>query len=94
MLTQLSEWARLGFIRRTGTGTYALDTPPPNWPPDYLADQLTDRSPGVVTDLDSGEERGKVPRPQRSNNEQPCTGTSAIHTHHTPRSDTPTTSWT
>jgi hypothetical protein len=27
MLTQLAEWARLGFIRHTGTGTYALDTP-------------------------------------------------------------------
>jgi hypothetical protein len=26
LLTQLSEWARLGFIRRTGAGTYALDT--------------------------------------------------------------------
>jgi hypothetical protein len=26
LLTQLAEWARLGFIRRTGTGTYALAT--------------------------------------------------------------------
>jgi hypothetical protein len=43
-LTQLGEWARLGFIR-TGAGTYALDTPPPNWPPDHLADQLTARAP-------------------------------------------------
>jgi hypothetical protein len=28
MLTQLAEWTRLGFITRTSTGTYALDTPP------------------------------------------------------------------
>jgi len=27
MLTQLAEWSRLGFITRTNTGTYALDTP-------------------------------------------------------------------
>jgi Insertion element 4 transposase N-terminal/Transposase DDE domain len=94
MLTQLSEWARLGFIRRTGAGTYALDTPPPNWPPDYLADQLTDRCPGVIADLDGGEERNKVPRPQRSNDERPCAATSAVHPHRTPKSDTPTAPWT
>jgi hypothetical protein len=29
MLTQLSEWARLGFIARTGTGNYALHPAPP-----------------------------------------------------------------
>jgi hypothetical protein len=28
LLTQLAEWARLGFIRRTGTGTYAQGTTP------------------------------------------------------------------
>jgi hypothetical protein len=29
LLTQLAEWARLGLLARTGTGTYALlDTPP------------------------------------------------------------------
>jgi DNA-binding IclR family transcriptional regulator len=28
LLTQLAEWARLGFLTRTGAGTYALDTPP------------------------------------------------------------------
>jgi hypothetical protein len=27
-LTQLGEWTRLGFLTRTGAGTYALDTPP------------------------------------------------------------------
>ncbi len=27
MLTQLAEWARLGFLTRTGLGTYALNTP-------------------------------------------------------------------
>ena len=27
MLTQLAEWARLGFLTRTGQGTYALNTP-------------------------------------------------------------------
>ena len=28
LLTQLGEWTRLGFFTRTGTGTYALNTPP------------------------------------------------------------------
>ena len=28
MLTQLAEWTRLGFLTRTGAGTYTLDTPP------------------------------------------------------------------
>jgi hypothetical protein len=28
LLTQLAEWSRLGLLTRTGTGTYALDTPP------------------------------------------------------------------
>ena len=28
MLTQLGEWARLGFFTRTGFGTYELNTPP------------------------------------------------------------------
>jgi hypothetical protein len=28
LLTQLAEWARLGFLNRTGAGTYALNTPP------------------------------------------------------------------
>jgi Insertion element 4 transposase N-terminal/Transposase DDE domain len=28
LLTQLAEWTRLGFLTRTGAGTYALDTPP------------------------------------------------------------------
>ena len=28
LLTQLAEWVRLGFLTRTGTGTYMLDTPP------------------------------------------------------------------
>ena len=28
MLTQLGEWAKLGFFTRTGFGTYALNTPP------------------------------------------------------------------
>jgi hypothetical protein len=28
MLTQLGEWARLGFFTRTGFGTYQLNTPP------------------------------------------------------------------
>jgi hypothetical protein len=32
MLTQLAEWARLGFIQRTGAGTYALDTTPRTGP--------------------------------------------------------------
>jgi hypothetical protein len=29
MLTQLGEWAKLGFFTRTGFGTYALNTPNP-----------------------------------------------------------------
>jgi AraC-like DNA-binding protein len=29
MHTQLGEWAKLGFITRTGFATYALNTPPP-----------------------------------------------------------------
>lgn len=94
LLTQLAEWARLGFIRRTGAGTYALDTPTPQLAPDYLADQLTARSPGVVAALDGDEERGKVQRPQRSEDERPCATTSAVHTHRIPGSDTPTASWT
>ena len=28
--TQLGEWAKLGFITRTGFAIYALNTPPPN----------------------------------------------------------------
>jgi hypothetical protein len=28
LLTQLAEWARLGLLTRTGTGSYALNTPP------------------------------------------------------------------
>ena len=28
MLTQLREWALLGFFTHTGFGTYALNTPP------------------------------------------------------------------
>jgi hypothetical protein len=28
MLTQLAEWTRLGFLTRTGAGSYALATPP------------------------------------------------------------------
>jgi hypothetical protein len=28
MLTQLGEWARLGFYTRTGFGAYQLNTPP------------------------------------------------------------------
>jgi Insertion element 4 transposase N-terminal/Transposase DDE domain len=30
--TQLGEWAKLGFITRTGFATYALNTPPPDTP--------------------------------------------------------------
>lgn len=28
LLTRLAGWTRLGFLTRTGAGTYALDTPP------------------------------------------------------------------
>ena len=37
MLTQLGEWARLGFITRTGFGTYKLNTPPAGTPSTLLA---------------------------------------------------------
>ena len=32
MLTQLREWALLGFFTRTGFGTYRLNTPPDSHP--------------------------------------------------------------
>ena len=94
MLTQLSEWARLGFIRRTGTGTYALDPPtgplttsPTNSPPNL---------PGVVTAPDGDEKQNKVKSLQRGQDKPPCTATSAVHTQPTPKGDTPslTASWT
>ena len=94
MLTQLAEWFRLGFIHRTGKGTYALDTPPPGWqPPQNLPDPFL---PGVLpgpagaqANPDVGEESGKVQRPQRSPDERPCPATSVVHTSHAP-DDTPT----
>lgn len=91
LLTQLSEWARLGFITRTGKGTYALDTRPP----DCLPDPLPDDSSGAVADPDDDEERGKMERPQRSEDDRPCAVTSIVHTPGAP-GDTPSTvtSWT
>ncbi len=95
LLTQLSEWARLGFIARTGRGTYALDSPPPGWPPDHLPDPSSTRPSGAQADPDDDEERGKVQRPQRSEDERPCPVTSVVHTLSAP-DDTPSTatSWT
>jgi hypothetical protein len=95
LLTQLTEWVRLGFMRRTGAGTYALDTPPPNWPPNYLADQLT-ASSRIVTTADSDKEPGQAQRPPRSKDDQPSRHNQHRHTAPTPASDTPTstTSWT
>ncbi len=91
LLTQLAEWARMGFIERTGKGTYALDTPPPNWPPD----NLTPCPSGAPADPDGDEERGKVQRPQRSEDERPCGARSVVHALSAP-GDTPTlaASWT
>jgi hypothetical protein len=94
LLTQLAEWGRLGFIRRTGASTYALDGPPPNWPPDRLADQLVTRFPEIAPTPNGDEERGKVQRPQQSDNERPRAATNAVHPDPTPGSDTPTASWT
>lgn len=57
-LTQLSEWARLGFLQRTGKGTYALDTPPPGWPPPNLTGPPLPAPPGqkpIRTATRSGE---------------------------------------
>ena len=95
LLTQLSEWARLGFIARTGRGTYALDTPPAGWPPDHLRDPIPGGCSGAQADPDDDEERGKVQRPQRSEDERPCPVTSVVHTPGAP-DDTPSMvmSWT
>ena len=54
---------RLGFLTRTHAGSYALDPPPP-----------TDHSPARSRGSgQSGrrEDRGKVQRPQRSEDERP-----------------------
>jgi hypothetical protein len=32
LLTQLAEWARLGFLTNVDYGTYALNPPPPGTP--------------------------------------------------------------
>jgi hypothetical protein len=88
LLTQLSEWARLGFIERTGHGTYALDTPPPGWPPDHLPDPGPYGSSGAQADPGDDEKPGKVQRPQRSEDERHCAATSAVHTPSAP-DDTP-----
>jgi hypothetical protein len=95
LLTQLSEWARLGFIERTGQGTYALDTPPAGWPPDHLTDPYPDDSCGAQADPDDDEERRTGQRPQRSEEERPCAVTSVVHAPGAPQ-DTPNsaTSWT
>ena len=96
LLTQLSEWARLGFLQRTGKGTYALDTPPPGWPPPNLTLPPLPGPPGAEVVPDGDEERGNVQRPQRSQDERPCPVTSGGHTPAAPGShDTPAaTSWT
>ena len=93
LLTQLAEWARLGFIRRTGAGTYALNTPPTNWPSNPT-EQLTTRSPDAITTPDSDEKPSKAQRLPQSEDQQPCTATSAIHNGLTLGTDTPTASWT
>jgi len=100
LLTQLAEWARLGFIHRTGKGTYALDTPPPGRPPhtptpaDPLA--LPRPLPGAVAALHGDQQPGQVQPPQRSQDERPCAATSAVHPGGAPGScDTPSpASWT
>jgi hypothetical protein len=98
LLTQLSEWARLGFIERTGKGTYALDTPPAGWPPDHLTDPFPDGSCGAQADPDDDEEeeeRRKVQHPQRSQDERPCAVTSVVHAPGAPQdTPNPATSWT
>jgi hypothetical protein len=83
MLTQLAEWARLGFLTRTSAGSYSLDPPP------LAGDDSPARSRGSCR---SGrrEERGEVQRPQRSEDERPCAVTSVVHTPGVPGSDTPT----
>jgi Insertion element 4 transposase N-terminal/Transposase DDE domain len=91
LLTQLAEWSRLGFIQRTGKGTYALDTPPPGWPPPSLTDPptLPCPLPGATANPDGDEEPGKEQRPQPSADQRPCAVTSAVHTPAAP-GDTPT----
>ncbi|WP_219417102.1 hypothetical protein [Pseudonocardia nigra] len=85
MLTQLAEWTRLGFLTRTHAGNYALDPPPPS----------PARSRGSCRPA-RREERGKVQRPQRSEDERPCGVTSVVHAPSIPGSDTPNpaASWT
>jgi hypothetical protein len=100
MLTQLAEWSRLGFIQRTGKGTYALDTPPPHWQPptnlpDLLLADLPARPPGTHADQND-EERGDDQRPQRSDGERPCAVSNVVVHTSAARDDTPSpqTSWT
>jgi hypothetical protein len=96
MLTQLAEWARLGFLTRSHAGNYTLDPPPPPPPlPPLPADHSPGGSPGVCRSR-RREERCNVERPQRSEDERVCAATSAVHTPAAPGSDTPNpvTSWT
>jgi hypothetical protein len=94
LLTQLAEWARLGFIQRAGKGTYALDTPPAGWPPASLTQPPSPGPSGADVDPDDDEERSTVERRQRSE-ERPRPVTSVVHTL-AAAVDTPSipTSWT
>jgi len=82
MLTQLAEWARLGFFTRAHAGSYTLN--PPAAADHSCADSRDSGQPG------RWEERGKVERPQRSEDERPCAETSGVHNRGGPGSDTPT----
>ena len=95
MLTQLAEWARLGFLTRSHAGTYTLDPPPPPPPPPLPAHHSPGGSPGVCQSQQR-QERHNVKRPGRNPHERPCAPTSAVHTPCAPGNDTPTpaTSWT
>jgi hypothetical protein len=79
MLTQLAEWTRLGFITRVTAGSYAL--PPP-------APASATRSPARAAP-DDLEEHSTVQRPQRGEDERPCTATNLVHPPGAPGSDTP-----
>jgi len=90
LLTQLAEWTRLGFIHRTGAGTYALSDPPTNWLSNHLTQQLATCCPDAITTPDGGDEKpSKAQRLLQSEDEQPCTATSAVHTGPAPGTTRP-----
>lgn len=77
-------------LQHSRTSTWLAHSPPAT---SCRTPRLT---PGVVAACNNDEEQDKVQHPQHNQDKQPCTATSAAHTHPTPPGDTPTptTSWT